>query len=99
MSETQTIDDQIQAFILEKFPLARKRTFGSEVPLLESGIIDSMGILDLVSYLERQFHITVGDEELVPENFRTTRAVAEFIATRQSGAGESGGLTPAAIKS
>jgi acyl carrier protein len=84
MSGTNSIGAQIQAFVLKQFPLARKRPFDDQVGLLESGILDSMGTLEMVGYLERQFAITIQDEELLPENFQTVRSMAEFVGRKQA---------------
>jgi acyl carrier protein len=46
---------------------------------VERGIIDSMGILELVKYLETTFAIAVADDELVPENFDSIRNVAAYV--------------------
>jgi acyl carrier protein len=64
------------------FPAARLRSVGEDDDLLESGILDSLGILDLVSRLEATFGITVLDEDLVPDNFRSLRHLAAFVLGR-----------------
>ena len=51
-------------------------------PLLESGIIDSLGILKLIAFMEKQFGIRVEDEELVPENFETLLAICSMVARK-----------------
>lgn len=56
--------------------------------LLETGIVDSMGILQLVTFLESQFGIGVDDAEIVPKNFESTTAIAAFVA-RKLGDGRS----------
>ena len=48
-------------------------------PLLGSGIVDSLGIMRLVSYIEEEFGVEVPEEQLVPEHFRTVTAVAQFV--------------------
>jgi acyl carrier protein len=73
---------QIRQFLLKKFPLARKRQLTDSDALLESGILDSQGVLDLVSFLEEHFSISVADDELVPENFQTIRRIAAFVEAR-----------------
>jgi len=70
---------KIREFILEKFPLARKQQLKDTDALLESGILDSLGVLDLVHFIEREFSIIVADEELVPENFQTVDRIAASI--------------------
>lgn len=53
--------------------------------LLDSGILDSMELTTLVSYLESQFAFDVPDDEIVPENFQTPESIANLVA-RLSGA-------------
>lgn len=48
-------------------------------PILENGIIDSMGIQMLSAFLEKQFNISVPTDELVPENFETINAVSNLV--------------------
>jgi len=47
--------------------------------LLESGLLDSKTIMELVVFLEDSFGISVADEELMPENFQTIDAIAAFV--------------------
>lgn len=70
-------------------PRARKDGLTDRSPPLESGLIDSLGILDLVGFLEERFAIQVTDEELVPENFQTVGQLAVFVAQKKNGARES----------
>jgi acyl carrier protein len=54
----------------------------SDASLLEAGIIDSTGVLELISYLEEQFKIKVDDDELVPENLDTIAGVCKFLSKK-----------------
>ena len=81
-----TATDQIRAFVLEKFPQAKKKNLRDSDKLLESGIVDSLGILDLVAFLESDFQVHISDEELLPENFQTVEAIAQFVERRRNGA-------------
>ena len=47
--------------------------------LIESGIIDSLGIQLLVSYLEKNFSVSIADADLIPENFETVDAIWSFL--------------------
>jgi acyl carrier protein len=51
--------------------------------LLERGVIDSTGVLDLVAFLEREFAIEIRDDELVPDNLDSIEAIATFVARKQ----------------
>jgi acyl carrier protein len=81
------LNTQIREFILEKFPLARKQRLQDSDALLESGILDSLGVLDLVSFVEREFSIGVADDELVPENFQTIDRIVAFVGSKSSSRG------------
>jgi acyl carrier protein len=78
----QTIEERVHAFLLEKFPLARKAGLDKNTPLLEKGILDSLGILDVVSFLENEFFLTISDDELLPENFQTLQALSSFVLNK-----------------
>lgn len=75
----------IRAFILEKFPLAKSRSMGDADNLLQAGLVDSLGILDVVAFLEQKFGFTVDDEELTPENFASVDTLTTFTERKLSG--------------
>jgi acyl carrier protein len=75
----ESTDVRIRTFILNQFPIARKRGIGNGDPLLGHGILDSLGILEVVAFVEREFGITVADEELVPESFDSIASIARFV--------------------
>jgi acyl carrier protein len=89
MAQTQTIEERIREFILKQFPLARKNGVKPAEKWLESGMLDSLGILDLVRFIEEEFNIHVSDEELLPDNFQSLDAVAGFVRAKQAGNGSS----------
>lgn len=71
--------DQIRQFIFEKFPLAKSRGLEDSSQLLEEGVLDSLGILELVDYLQSELSVSVEDDDLVPENFASIDAIATFV--------------------
>ena len=60
MNGADGIDARILAFVLERFPFARQRKVAPEDSLLESGIVDSLGVLELVDFLETTFGSPLG---------------------------------------
>jgi acyl carrier protein len=82
MSEANTA--RIRGFILQNFPAARKRRINDDSPLLESGVIDSLGMLDIVKFLEQTFEIKVEDEELSPDNFASIRCLSIFVMKKSA---------------
>ncbi len=76
---------KIKDFIIETFLFgSNDNSLGDEDSFLETGIIDSTGVLELVSFVEEEFEIEVRDEELVPENFDSLNKLAEYVG-RKSG--------------
>lgn len=73
---------RIRGFLNRQFPPTKK--VNDEQPLLGGGVIDSLGILELVAFLETEFKIVVADEELLPANFGTVRDLAEFVSKKQT---------------
>ena len=72
--------DAIEKFIVEEItgdlapcPLAH------DEDLLAADLIDSLGITELVSFLERRFGVSVGDEDLTPDNFRSVDSIVAFV--------------------
>lgn len=51
----------------------------SGVDLVEAEVIDSLGIVHLISFLEEKYSITINDDDLDPENFRSVERIAMFV--------------------
>ena len=73
----------IREFIIENFLFGETNGLEDDTSFLENGIIDSTGILELVTYLEDTFGIEVDDEELVPENLDSIANVVKYLTTKQ----------------
>ena len=76
MNDTKT---KLRAFIVDNFLFGKDEGLYDETSFLEGGIIDSTGILELVSFLEDAFSITVEDDELTPDNLDSLNNVVNFI--------------------
>lgn len=74
---------QVRSFIDENFPPAIPgEAPAADLSLLESGVIDSMGVLLLVTWLEQDFGFVVDDDEVVPENLDSIAAIGAFVARK-----------------
>ncbi len=71
----------IRDFILESFFVS---DLGDDTSFLESGIIDSLGIAQLVSFVEERFQLRIAEEELIPENLDSVACIAAFVERKQS---------------
>ena len=80
MNETR---DKIKTFIIENFLFGSEDGLKDETSFLEEGIIDSTGILELVTFLEEEFSITIEDEELIPENLDSINNVTAFLERKK----------------
>jgi acyl carrier protein len=80
-----TVREQLRHFILTE--LKTKLSEGvltDSYPLLEAEAIDSLAVFTIVQFLEDQFGIEVGDDDLVVENFATIDAIANMVAARKN---------------
>ena len=80
MSHIETIHE----FIVENFLFGDGEQLTNETSFLDSGIIDSTGILELITFLEETYNITIEDDELVPENLDSLNNVVKFIGQKNS---------------
>ncbi|MCP4138487.1 MAG: acyl carrier protein [bacterium] len=78
-----TIQDELINFIKENFIAGRSDTeVDIEASLIDTGIIDSTGVLELVTYIEDTYSIEVDDEELIPENLDSVKNIIAFLGTK-----------------
>jgi len=81
-AEAAAIADRVREFIVHNF------LFGTDAPpldesFLESGVVDSTGILEIIAFLERTYAIKVADEELIPENIDSIANIAAFVISKR----------------
>ncbi|MDT8274200.1 MAG: acyl carrier protein [Desulfomonilia bacterium] len=80
----------IMEFIRENFILGRSdASLDGDESLIEAGIMDSTGVLELVEFLEATYSIHIEDEELVPENLETINNIMAFL--KRKGVAEEAG--------
>ena len=79
--------ERTRAYITENF-LYMRRDFrlDDNDSLLGSGIIDSMGVMEVILFLETEFGVEVGDEDVTEENLGTIRAISRYVVARTEAA-------------
>jgi acyl carrier protein len=82
---TEGLKRDIRAFVVHNFLFGDDPGFADSSSFLEEAIIDSMGVLELVAYLDRQHGIQVADEELKPSNLDSIDAIAAFVERKRNG--------------
>jgi len=79
MQNCEQIAEQIRDFVWAEFPLARKQELGIDDALMESGAIDSMGVLEIVTFLESTFDMVLDDDEVASETFDSIGSLATLV--------------------
>jgi acyl carrier protein len=74
----------IRNFIIENFLFGNADGLKDDTSFLEEGIIDSTGVLELVTFLEETYEIQVDDEELIPENLDSIDNVAAYLERKMA---------------
>lgn len=86
---TAQVAEQVQKFILDAFLFGDERRMPTDSEsLMESGVLDSTGVLELIEFLEEEFSITVEQSETVPANLDSIAGVVSYVSTKRSSAGE-----------
>jgi acyl carrier protein len=82
-----TLELQLRSFIVDTFLFGEGGdSFGDDDSLLEKGILDSTGVLELVAYLVESFGFKVADDELIPDNFDSVNRLSAFVQRKQRSA-------------
>ena len=77
--------EQVRQYILENFLFSTDTSLlGLDESFLERGLIDSTGMLEVILYLEENFGVKVGDNEMVPENLDSVNRIAAFIERKKA---------------
>ena len=83
-SAQSAVKEQIRDFILENLAQPKGITsFTDDEPLMETGVIDSLGIFRLVSFLEDQVGVRVSDEEINPETLKSLNTIEELVIRKR----------------
>lgn len=78
-----TTANQIRAFIIENFLFGdTSRDLGDDISLIETDLVDSTAILELVAFVEETYGVTVADADIVPANFDSIGRIAAFVGAR-----------------
>ena len=79
--ETRT---QVREFIVENFLFGDTKPLENDsMSLLDNGIMDSVGVMELVAFLEGDLELTINDDELVPENLDSVDNLTKFVSTKR----------------
>jgi len=88
---------KIRTFVIENYLFGEEGKLGNDDSFMESGIIDSTGILELVRFLEATFSVKVADEDLIPDNLDSINKIGAFLEAKLSTSAS--GNRPASLQS
>jgi acyl carrier protein len=79
-----TIQERVRRFVLEHFYVSDPAELTDELSLIDSGIVDSTGMLEVILFLEGEFGFRVEDHETIPENLETIARIAAYVDRKQA---------------
>jgi acyl carrier protein len=78
------LESRIREFVATNFGFrGASAAMDGNLDLLEQGILDSTGVLEVVGFLESDLSVTVADEEMIPENLSTLSKMVAFVQRKQ----------------
>jgi len=90
MPSSDAIEQEVRQFLRDNFPLSADGvTLDREDSLIEVGVIDSTGVLELIGFIEERYEVEIADEEVLPENLDSIANITRFVGTKV-GAGSNG---------
>lgn len=82
--EKSEIFTTVTNYVVENFYYGKEGSVQGDTNLMEDGAVDSTGFMELVTFVEDKFPVSVDDEDLTPENFATIERIVEYILSKVS---------------
>ena len=82
MPTNSEIELEIRTFLSKNFPLYEESSIDAEQSLVQSGVVDSLGILELVDFVEAKFDLRIPENEMLPENLDSIANVTRYLSTK-----------------
>jgi acyl carrier protein len=82
-----TVQERVRDFVLEYFYVSDPADLTDEISLIDSGYVDSTGMMEIILFLEGEYAIHIEDHETIPANLETISRIAAFVARKQAAAG------------
>ena len=76
------VELEIRTFITDNFLLGQEAEVRDDISLTREGVIDSVGVVELMQFLETRYNIVIADEEAVPENLDSIRSIVRYLETK-----------------
>lgn len=79
-----TVHATLRNFIVEYFYVSDPSTLGDDDSLIETGIVDSTGMMGVILFLESEFGISVGEDETTPDNLDSIARIAAYVERKRA---------------
>jgi acyl carrier protein len=85
-TDDHTLEEQIRSFVAANLLYSPDGfAYANDASFLQEGIIDSLGVMHLVEFVQHDCHVAVAQHEVTPENFDSVARLAEFIRRKRQG--------------
>ena len=92
MSSPESIEQEVRRFLKDNFPLSADGVvLDRDDSLIEVGVIDSTGVLELLGFIEERYEVEIADEEVLPENLDSIAAITRFVGEKTARSNGSAG--------
>jgi acyl carrier protein len=78
------LKELVRRFITSNFYVAEPQKLQDSDSLLDSGVIDSTGVLEVIDFVESEFKVAVADDEMLPENLDSIANIADYVARKRA---------------
>jgi len=83
-TKDRTYSEQIRNFLVSNFYVSDVKALVNDTSLLDQGIVDSTGVLEIIGFIEKTFDIIVEDSELLPENLDSIQGIEQYIIRKMN---------------
>ncbi|MBZ9733442.1 acyl carrier protein [Mesorhizobium sp. CA18] len=80
----EAYSEKIRGFLASNFYVADAEALENNTSLLDQGIVDSTGVLEVIGFIEETFGIVVEDSELLPENLDSIQGIAQYVIRKKN---------------
>jgi acyl carrier protein len=81
------VEQDLEGFVVRQFGRRRGRTsIGPDEDLIAGGIVDSLGLMEIVAFVEQRFGVELEDDDVVIDNFRDLRSIERLVEVKRAGA-------------
>ena len=91
MASPESIEQEVRQFLKDNFPLSADGIdLAGDDSLIEVGVIDSTGVLELIGFIEERYEVEIADEEVLPENLDSITSITRFVGEKTAASNGAG---------